>query len=147
MFDLYVLCCNTSSFIWKIDVSSLIYMYYVVSYAMLHAMFYHMFLITSIIIFESEMVIERTINWNEDQTKFILGWYIDLKKDQHATFNFKKHIIFSVHMPWTDNLIWESLLLKWTVTLDTKRRIGSSLLRLYTKMEIHLTQLDALWQY
>jgi hypothetical protein len=36
------------------------------------------------------MVIERTINWHEDQTKFMLGWYIDLKKDQHATFKFKK---------------------------------------------------------
>jgi hypothetical protein len=36
------------------------------------------------------MVIERTITWHEDQTKFMLVWYIDFKKDQHATFKFKK---------------------------------------------------------
>jgi hypothetical protein len=41
-------------------------------------------------IFESEMVNERTITWHDYQTKFMLGWYIDLKRDQHATFKFKK---------------------------------------------------------
>lgn len=33
---------------------------------------------------------ERTILWDEDQTKFMLGWYMDFIKDQHAGFKVKK---------------------------------------------------------
>jgi hypothetical protein len=33
---------------------------------------------------------ERTILWDEDQTKFMLGWFIDYIKEQHAGFKIKK---------------------------------------------------------
>jgi hypothetical protein len=33
---------------------------------------------------------ERTITWDEDQTKFMLGWFIDYIKEQHAGFKLKK---------------------------------------------------------
>lgn len=33
---------------------------------------------------------ERTIVWHDDQSRFMLGWYIDYKKEQHAGFKFKK---------------------------------------------------------
>jgi len=33
---------------------------------------------------------ERTILWDEDQTKFMLGWFIDFIKEQHAGFKVKK---------------------------------------------------------
>lgn len=33
---------------------------------------------------------ERTISWDEDQIRYMFGWYIALKKEQHAGFKFKK---------------------------------------------------------
>ena len=33
---------------------------------------------------------ERTIIWDEDQTKFMLGWFIDYIKEQHVGFKLKK---------------------------------------------------------
>ncbi|CAO2209878.1 unnamed protein product [Urochloa humidicola] len=33
---------------------------------------------------------ERTINWDDGQTKFMLDWCIDYMKNQHAGFRFKK---------------------------------------------------------
>ncbi|KAF8702553.1 hypothetical protein HU200_032937 [Digitaria exilis] len=33
---------------------------------------------------------ERTITWDEEHTKFMLDWYIEYKKNQHAGFVFKK---------------------------------------------------------
>nr|CAB3500918.1 unnamed protein product [Digitaria exilis] len=33
---------------------------------------------------------ERTINWDDGQTKFMLDWCIDYMKNQHAGFKFKK---------------------------------------------------------
>ncbi|XP_025822680.1 uncharacterized protein LOC112898555, partial [Panicum hallii] len=33
---------------------------------------------------------ERTILWDEDQTKYMLGWFIDYIKEQHAGFKIKK---------------------------------------------------------
>jgi hypothetical protein len=33
---------------------------------------------------------ERTILWDVDQTKFMLGWYIDHIKKHHASFKIKK---------------------------------------------------------
>lgn len=32
----------------------------------------------------------RTITWEEDHTKFMLNWYIEYKKNQHAGFVWKK---------------------------------------------------------
>lgn len=34
--------------------------------------------------------IERTIVWDEDQSKFMLGWFTDFIKEQHAGFKIKK---------------------------------------------------------
>jgi hypothetical protein len=33
---------------------------------------------------------ERIILWDEDRTKFMLGWFIDYIKEQHAGFKIKK---------------------------------------------------------
>lgn len=33
---------------------------------------------------------ERTITWDEEHTKFMLNWYIEYKKKQHAGFVWKK---------------------------------------------------------
>jgi hypothetical protein len=33
---------------------------------------------------------ERTITWDDDQTKFMFGWFIEFIKDQHAGFKLKK---------------------------------------------------------
>lgn len=32
---------------------------------------------------------ERSISWDDDQTKFMLDWYIEYKKEQHAGFIWK----------------------------------------------------------
>lgn len=32
----------------------------------------------------------RTVNWDDDQIKFMLDWCIDYMKNQHAGFKFKK---------------------------------------------------------
>lgn len=32
---------------------------------------------------------ERSISWDDEQTKFMLDWYIEYKKDQHANFIWK----------------------------------------------------------
>jgi hypothetical protein len=32
----------------------------------------------------------RTIVWDDDQTKFMLGWFIDYIKEQHASFKLRK---------------------------------------------------------
>jgi hypothetical protein len=39
---------------------------------------------------------ERTILWDEDQTKFMLGWFIDYIKEQHAGFKIKNSITLSI---------------------------------------------------
>jgi hypothetical protein len=33
---------------------------------------------------------ERTILWDDDQTKFMLGWFIDYIKEQHVGFKIRK---------------------------------------------------------
>ncbi|CAN6218917.1 unnamed protein product [Urochloa humidicola] len=43
---------------------------------------------------------ERTITWDEEHTKFMLDWYIEYKKNQHAGFVLKK----THHMKCTDAL-------------------------------------------
>ncbi|GJN38726.1 hypothetical protein PR202_gb27794 [Eleusine coracana subsp. coracana] len=67
---------------------------------------------------------ERTINWDDDQTKFMLDWYIVYMKGQHAGFKFKKQH----HMKCADALNKEfamgSQLLKLTFTLVTIKRTG-----------------------
>jgi hypothetical protein len=39
---------------------------------------------------------ERTITWDDDQTKFMFGWFIDFMKEQHAGFKIKKIAPFQV---------------------------------------------------
>ncbi|KAE8774875.1 hypothetical protein D1007_52685 [Hordeum vulgare] len=34
---------------------------------------------------------ERTISWADDQTKFMLDWFIEYMKEEHAGFRFRKH--------------------------------------------------------
>nr|XP_045086853.1 uncharacterized protein LOC109737816 [Aegilops tauschii subsp. strangulata] len=33
---------------------------------------------------------QRTMSWDDEQTKFMVNWYIEYRKEQHAGFVFKK---------------------------------------------------------
>ena len=68
---------------------------------------------------------ERSISWEDEQTKFMLNWYIQYKKDQHAGFVWKKQH----HMKCVDALNKEfamrvTLIQVFFVTTCTTKRIG-----------------------
>jgi hypothetical protein len=68
---------------------------------------------------------ERSLNWHEDQSKYMLEWCIEYLKKQHAGFKFKKS-----HLMFCANELNKKFAMGVTVTIGTTMKIGSTLQQL-----------------
>ena len=49
---------------------------------------------------------ERSLNWHEDQSKYMLEWCIEYLKKQHTGFKFKKAHLMLCANELTKSLLW-----------------------------------------
>nr|BAD54323.1 hypothetical protein [Oryza sativa Japonica Group] len=73
---------------------------------------------------------ERSISWDDDQTKFMLDWYIEYKKEQHAGFIWKTQH----HLKCADVLNRE-FAMGVTSTQDRDRRLLAKPIKYFHEMK------------
>jgi hypothetical protein len=69
--------------------------------------------------------IEKTIVWDKDQSKFMLGWVTDFIKEQHVGFKIKKQNHFKCAEALNRQFNMGSMLLKLKDIIVIIKRIGS----------------------